>query len=47
VRRGKSGRRLDYVLVPHCLAPRVHDAFILRDVPGSDHVPYGIVLLKK
>ena len=44
---GKTGWRLDYFLLPSELAPRLHDAFILKDVPGSDHVPYGVVLRKK
>jgi len=26
------------------LAPRVHDAYILKEVTGSDHAPLGIVI---
>ncbi|GBF99865.1 hypothetical protein Rsub_12505 [Raphidocelis subcapitata] len=45
-RAKNAGWRLDYLLVSQSLAPRVHDAFILRDVLGSDHVPLGVVIKK-
>ena len=38
------GWRLDYVVISPALKPRLRDAFILRDIPGSDHCPVGIVL---
>jgi exonuclease III len=28
------------------LAPQVHDAYILKEITGSDHVPLGIVIKK-
>jgi exodeoxyribonuclease-3 len=43
--KGK-GWRLDYCLVSKALAPRVHDAWILPEVEGSDHVPLGVVIRK-
>lgn len=41
-----KGWRLDYTLVSEDLAPRVHDAYILKEITGSDHVPLGIVIKK-
>ena len=41
--KGK-GWRLDYFLVGGALAPAVHDAFMLPEVMGSDHLPVGLVL---
>lgn len=41
-----KGWRLDYTLVDEALAPHVHDAYILKDVTGSDHCPLGIVIKK-
>lgn len=38
------GWRLDYCLTSPELAGDVHDAFILPDVMGSDHVPLGVTL---
>jgi exonuclease III len=46
-RRDEKGWRLDYFLVDTTIAPRVHDAFVLKEVAGSDHVPLGVVLLRK
>ena len=43
-RERNIGWRIDYVFVSDDLAPRVRDAFIERDVPGSDHCPVGIEL---
>ncbi len=39
------GWRLDYVFVSALLQQRLKDAFILKDVFGSDHCPTGIELL--
>jgi exodeoxyribonuclease-3 len=36
------GWRIDYVFVSPSLKNRVKDAFILKDVHGSDHCPVGI-----
>jgi len=44
-REKNQGWRLDYVLVPQKLAPRVHDAYILANRMGSDHCPVGIVII--
>lgn len=38
------GWRLDYFFVDNSLRKRVSDAFILSDVPGSDHCPVGLTL---
>lgn len=38
------GWRIDYVLASERLMPRVTDAFLLPEVPGSDHCPAGVVL---
>ena len=38
------GWRIDYVLASESLFPRVTEAFLLPEVPGSDHCPAGIVL---
>jgi len=38
------GWRIDYILLSQNLCPRLRDAFILSDVPGSDHVPVGVDL---
>ena len=36
------GWRLDYFVLAQELRPRLKDAFILKDVMGSDHCPVGI-----
>ena len=36
------GWRIDYILISECLCSSLRDAFILKDVAGSDHVPVGI-----
>jgi len=41
--KGK-GWRLDYTLCSASLRDRCHDAFLLPDVMGSDHVPVGLTL---
>jgi len=38
------GWRIDYFLVSESLIPSVKKAFILNDIPGSDHCPVGIEL---
>jgi exodeoxyribonuclease-3 len=38
------GWRIDYVCVSRALGPRVKEAFILREIEGSDHCPVGVVL---
>lgn len=38
------GWRIDYFLVSESIQDRVQDAFILKDVLGSDHCPVGITL---
>ncbi len=38
------GWRIDYVVVSGALRPRLHEAFILPEVMGSDHCPVGVVL---
>ena len=40
------GWRLDYFVISEALRPRLKDAFILKDVMGSDHCPVGIQLKK-
>jgi exodeoxyribonuclease-3 len=43
--RGKNvGWRIDYFLISPELRPRLQNAFILKDVLGSDHCPVGIDL---
>ena len=44
VRTRNIGWRLDYFLLSAALRPRLQRAFILKDVPGSDHCPVGIEL---
>jgi exodeoxyribonuclease-3 len=36
------GWRIDYFFVSEDIAPKVNNAFILKDVTGSDHCPIGI-----
>lgn len=38
------GWRIDYFCISATLRPRLKDAFILKDVMGSDHCPVGIIL---
>ena len=38
------GWRLDYFLISAALRPRLKQAFIRTEVPGSDHCPVGIAL---
>ena len=41
------GWRLDYIFVSEKLKPSVQDAFILKEIRGSDHCPIGINLKNK
>ncbi len=41
-RKRNIGWRLDYHCVNEALLPQVQRAWILGDVPGSDHCPVGI-----
>lgn len=43
-RERNVGWRIDYFFISKDLKPRLQDAFILPDVPGSDHCPVGIKL---
>ena len=38
------GWRIDYFCISKALRPMLMDAFILKDIMGSDHCPAGIVL---
>jgi exodeoxyribonuclease-3 len=44
VRARNLGWRIDYFCISSALRPRLHEAFILPQVMGSDHCPIGIVL---
>jgi exodeoxyribonuclease-3 len=41
-RRRNIGWRIDYFCIFPSLKPRLKEAFILKDVLGSDHCPVGI-----
>lgn len=41
------GWRIDYFCISSVLRPRLQEAFILKNVMGSDHCPVGIVLEKR
>ncbi len=41
------GWRIDYFCISRALKSRLKDAFILKDVMGSDHCPVGIILGEK
>lgn len=43
-RERNIGWRIDYVCVSKNLEPKVKQAFIRKDVMGSDHCPVGVVL---
>jgi exodeoxyribonuclease-3 len=43
-RRRNVGWRIDYFLISAGLRPRLQQAFIRAEVPGSDHCPVGIEL---
>lgn len=43
-RERNIGWRIDYFFVSNDLVPKVKDAFIQKDVEGSDHCPVGIII---
>lgn len=43
-RKNNAGWRIDYFFISEDLKPKLKDAFILKDVMGSDHCPVGIDL---
>lgn len=43
-RQKNIGWRLDYFGISHKLRDRLKKAFILKEIPGSDHCPVGIAL---
>ncbi len=38
------GWRVDYIIITEDLLPKLKDAFIMKDVMGSDHAPIGILI---
>jgi exodeoxyribonuclease-3 len=43
--RGRNiGWRIDYFFISDGLKKKLKKAFIMKDVPGSDHCPVGIVI---
>jgi len=38
------GWRIDYFFISEDLKTKVNDAFIQKDVEGSDHCPVGIII---
>jgi exodeoxyribonuclease-3 len=44
-RERNIGWRIDYFLASHSLRARLASAWILKDVPGSDHCPVGLQLV--
>lgn len=43
-REKNIGWRIDYFLISQSLLPHLQEAFILKDIDGSDHCPVGIVI---
>jgi exodeoxyribonuclease-3 len=43
-RERNVGWRIDYFFATEDLIPRIEDAFILKDVMGSDHAPVGVIV---
>jgi exodeoxyribonuclease-3 len=41
-RKRNLGWRIDYIFVSKSLTPKLKNAFILKEVEGSDHCPIGI-----
>ena len=44
-RKRNLGWRIDYIFVSKTLLPRLKDAFILKEILGSDHCPIGIEII--
>jgi exodeoxyribonuclease-3 len=44
-RQRNLGWRLDYMFMSNILLPQLTNAYILRDVEGSDHCPVGIEIV--
>lgn len=47
LRERDIGWRIDYVFVSKKLYPKIQDAFIRKDILGSDHCPVGIEMQSK
>ncbi len=47
LRERDIGWRIDYFFVTESLKPLIRDAFIQREILGSDHGPIGLILDKK
>jgi exodeoxyribonuclease III len=47
LRERDVGWRIDYIFVSNPLAPLIDDVFNQREIHGSDHGPYGVILNKK
>ncbi|MDD6656329.1 MAG: exodeoxyribonuclease III [Lachnospiraceae bacterium] len=43
-REKNAGWRIDYFIVSDCLKEKLQDAFIYKDIMGSDHCPIGLLL---
>ena len=43
-RERNAGWRIDYFLVSNRLAPRITEARVLMEIPGSDHCPVTLEL---
>lgn len=43
-RKRNLGWRIDYIFITKGLLPKLKDAFILKDVKGSDHCPVGVTI---
>lgn len=41
-RKNNAGWRIDYFIVSDCLKNKINDAFIFKDIMGSDHCPVGL-----
>ena len=41
-RKNNAGWRIDYFIVSDCLKEKIKDAYIFKDIMGSDHYPVGL-----
>lgn len=41
-RKNNAGWRIDYFIVSDCLKEKINDAYIFKDILGSDHCPVGL-----